>query len=91
LFRPTSNKQATEQVTEQDEQYFDLPEMAHKLVWVLKTEMTLTELMSRLELKHQPNFIENNIKPALAKQCIEMAIPDKPNSPNQKYRLTKKD
>jgi len=38
----------------------------------------------------QKYFIKNYLRPAIKRGYIEMTIPDKPNSRNQKYRLTKK-
>ena len=51
--------------------------------------LTAAELMERLSLKHRPTFRNNYLKPALAKGLIEMTVPDKPNSKNQKYRRKK--
>ncbi len=45
-----------------------------------------TELMARLELSHKPSFRANYLLPALEAGLIEMTIPDKPQSPKQKYR-----
>ena len=49
-------------------------------------ELSVTELMNLLNLKHKPTFRQNYLKPALKNGLIEMTIPDKPNSKNQKYR-----
>jgi predicted transcriptional regulator len=43
-----------------------------------------------LGLKHRPTFRENYLRPALGQELIEPTIPNKPNSPLQKYRLTEK-
>ena len=48
------------------------------------------ELQRLLELKDEKNFRENYQQKALKQELIEMTIPDKPNSRNQKYRLTPK-
>lgn len=62
----------------------------NKLLYVLSDEtLSASELMARLHLKHRPTFRKNYLKPALAKGLIEMTVPDKPNSKNQKYRKTK--
>jgi hypothetical protein len=58
------------------------------LLAVLQGEMTRHELMARLELKDRKNFSENYLQPALKHGMIRMTIPEKPNSRNQKYRLT---
>ncbi|GGE05033.1 Fic family protein [Psychroflexus salis] len=71
-------EQVTEQVTEQIE----------KLVSVLNDDMTLSELMTKCEIKHRPTFLYNYIQPALEIGLIQMTIPEKPKSRNQKYKLT---
>ena len=51
--------------------------------------LSATEIMKRLGLSHRPTFRQNYLNPALSHGVIEMTIPDKPNSRNQKYRLKK--
>jgi predicted HTH transcriptional regulator len=53
-------------------------------------EMAPSAMWERLGLKHRPTFRENYLRPALGRGLIEPTIPDKPNSPLQKYRLTEK-
>ena len=48
------------------------------------------ELRKILNIKHRQTFRENYIRPALDKGLIEMTIPERPMSSNQKYRLTDK-
>lgn len=48
------------------------------------------ELMAALGLKHRRTFTLNYLRPATEEGLIEMTIPDKPKSVNQKYRLTSK-
>jgi ATP-dependent DNA helicase RecG len=57
---------------------------------VLEGEKTRVELQQLLELKDEKNFRENYQQKALKQEWIEMTIPEKPNSKNQKYRLTAK-
>ena len=52
-------------------------------------ELSATEIMERLELSHRPTFRKNYLNPALEQELIEMTIPDKPSSRNQKYRKKK--
>ena len=58
-----------------------------KLIQALGDEcLTRNELMSRLGLKNRDNFIKGYLQPALILKLIEMTIPDKPQSHNQRYR-----
>lgn len=60
-----------------------------KLLEVLDGEMSTIELMQIIGLKDEKHFRNNYRKIALNDGLIELTIPDKPRSPNQKYRLTK--
>ena len=51
--------------------------------------LSASEIMDRLGLSHRPTFRENYLNPALSHGIIEMTIPDKPRSRNQKYKLKK--
>ena len=48
--------------------------------------LSAVEIMERLNMTHRPTFRKNYLHPALNDGVIEMTIPDKPNSRNQKYR-----
>lgn len=72
---------STEQVTVQE------TDQVRRLVQIMKDkEYSTKELMKLLALKHRPSFRESYLLPALRLGYIEMTIPDKPNSSNQKYR-----
>lgn len=60
------------------------------LIEIISGEMSRDELQAVLALKDRKSFRELYLKPALEEGLVEMTIPDKPNSRNQKYRLTKK-
>jgi hypothetical protein len=65
-------------------------EQVKRLLDVLNDEpLTSKELMERVNLKHRPTFRDNYLLPAIEAGLVEMTIPDKPNSRNQKYRRTK--
>ncbi len=70
--------QATPQATPQVE----------KLLLTCEGEMTKNQLMKALNLKDREYFRIEILKLAIEKGLLEMTIPDKPNHPNQKYRLT---
>jgi len=55
---------------------------------VFKGEMSRTELMQTLNLKHAEHFRLHYLNKGLELELIEMTIPDKPRSRLQKYRLT---
>ena len=50
--------------------------------------LSAREIMTRLGLSHRDTFRKNYLNPALLSGLIEMTVPDKPNSPKQKYRKT---
>ena len=52
--------------------------------------MSVIEIMLQLELKGRRNFIQSYLQPALEAELVEMTQADSPDSPTQKYRLTKK-
>jgi Fic family protein len=72
----------TEQVREQ------VTVQVEKLLTALGNEtLSAKELLERLKLKHRPTFTTTYLRPALKLGLIEMTIPDKPNSNQQKYRV----
>lgn len=81
LVNTQENTQVTVQVSTQD----------NLIVGVLSElpnqSLTAKEIMEKLGLKNRSHFSKNYLKPALEQGLIEMTIPDKPNSRNQKYRL----
>ena len=52
--------------------------------------LSVIELLDKLSIKHRASFRTTYLVPALTQELIEMTLPDKPKSPNQKYRLTAK-
>ncbi len=52
--------------------------------------VSANELMKKLNLTHRPSFRSSYLHPAIKLGFIEMTLPEKPNSRNQKYRLTSK-
>jgi ATP-dependent DNA helicase RecG len=63
---------------------------AMRLLRVLKGDMKRSALQQAMDLKHEDYFREMFLTPALESGLVEMTIPGKSKSPNQKYRLTSK-
>src|SRR5699024_9926890 len=76
---PQDSAQDTPQVSTQ----------AERLIATLGGAMSRQELQDVLELSDRKSFINNYIVPAMEAGLIEYTIPEKPNSSNQKYRLTR--
>ena len=72
---------------------YDTPyenELVNRLIIVLNGEMSRPELQKSVGVKDISHFREGYLVPALERDIIEMTLPDKPKSKNQRYRLTKK-
>ena len=61
-----------------------------KLVSILTGEMGRSDLQRLLSIKNRDYFRTDYLNPAISNGYVELTIPDKPNSQNQKYRLTAK-
>ena len=61
-----------------------------QLLMVMDGEMSREELQDLLRLQDRKSFRARYLRPALADEFIEMTIPDKPNSPLQRYQITEK-
>ena len=72
------------QMREDDSQ---LSEQLKKLLNVMEYEVPYTSnaLMNKLGLKSKEGFRRNYLRPAINMNLIQMTIPDKPNSRNQRY------
>ena len=65
-------------------------EAIHELLEALGADtLSATQLMERMGLAHRPHFRQFYLVPALEYGFIERTIPDKPNSPRQRYRVKK--
>ena len=86
-FMLTALRDALKEISATDPVGDPVTDPVAKLLAVLADkELSISELMQLLNLKHKPTFRNNYLKPALAKGVIEMTVPDKPSSKNQKYR-----
>ena len=59
-----------------------------RLLLALAGEMSRQQLLDALGMAHREHFRSAYMKPALEAGVVEMTLPDKPNSSNQRYRLT---
>ena len=71
----------TDPDTDQDTEVADL-------LAAFSGEMTSEQLRQGLNLSHKGHFRRAYLQPALKSGLVEMTIPDKPTSRNQRYRLT---
>lgn len=53
-------------------------------------ELSVSQLMDKVGLKHSPNFLEYHLNPAIAADYVRMLYPQSPRHPRQKYLLTVK-
>ena len=60
-------------------------EMMNEVIAFCQQPRSLTEIMKHLQLKHRNNAKYRYVDPLIEGGFIEMTIPDKPNSRNQKY------
>lgn len=70
-----------------DQQNRYLPESVQKLLDIMEYDIpyTSSSLMAQLGLKAKEGFRRNYIRPAIEMNLIQMTIPNKPNSRNQRY------
>ena len=61
-----------------------------QLLMVMDGEMSREALQDLLHLQDRKSFRARYLRPALVDEFIEMTIPDKPNSPLQRYQITEK-
>lgn len=73
-----------------DSQFLLIDDLKERLVLILLGDMSRDEIMFKLDLRHRQHFQKNYVEPSIKEKLIEMTLPDKPTSKNQKYRLTKK-
>ena len=59
-----------------------------RMVSAIQGEMTRAEIQKKLGLADEKHFREKYQQPGIKLGVIEMTVPDKPQSPLQKYRLT---
>ena len=82
-----TTNQVTNQVTNQDNYHI---ERIEALLDYCFTERTREEIQQYLGINNRGYFRESILKPLLNDGKLQMTIPDKPNSRNQKYVTAKK-
>ena len=75
------HRTSTEQVAEQ---------VRTLVLSIGKDQLTLKQMMEKMNLKHRPNFIDNYLNPAIVDGYIRLLYPQSPRHPRQKYLLTVK-
>ncbi|WP_432671222.1 Fic family protein [Flavobacterium sp. SM2513] len=83
-FKKNGTDQVNDQVTDQ------VNELIQRLILITDQAYARQELMTILQLKHNPNFRDNYLNPAMQEGYLSMTLPHKPNSTHQKYQLTAK-
>ncbi|MEA3641735.1 MAG: putative DNA binding domain-containing protein [Lamprobacter sp.] len=83
-----ADEQATPPVTQPVTQPVDLPVVALLRLLAERSPLGAQAIREGLTLKDRAHVRETYINPALTARLIEMTIPDKPHSSQQKYRLT---
>ena len=79
---PNVNVQVTPEVTP------DVTPEVMRLLNIIQGEISRKDLRTKMNLKDDEHFRKAYLLPAINANLIEMTIPDKPKSRNQKYRLT---
>ena len=79
IYRTSTTEATTEATTE-----------VQRILLVLDREMKRSEIQQKLQLKNDEYFRKYYMLPALEEGYIEMKYPDRPNHPQQRYRLTAK-
>lgn len=79
--------QVLDDIVKESKDYASMSYQVKKLLDSMEYDVYYTsrELMDKLGLKSHNGFMKNYLHPALQQNLIEMTIPDKPRSKNQRY------
>ena len=83
-------EQVPEQATEQDLLHANNQLIIELINTIGNEELSISQLMEKVGLKHRPNFIEYHLNPAISEGYIRLLYPQSPRHPRQKYLLTVK-
>ena len=67
-----------------------LPGNAARLLRILKSEMDIHQILTKIRFSSRAHLRKSALYPALEMGLVEMTQPNSPRSPTQKYRLTGK-
>lgn len=81
-------KTSTGQV--QDKLHTDNYNIVEVIKVIESRQLSVKEIMTRLQLKGRDNFLNLYLLPAIADGYVRLLYPDKPRHPRQKYLLTEK-
>lgn len=81
---PTSTPQLS------DKLHTDNPQILKLVSSVGNKELSVSEMLSALQLKDRKNFLELYLSPAMKEGFVRMLYPESPRHPRQKYLLTAK-
>ena len=68
--------------------YTNNPEIVKLIAILGHQQLSVTQMMECVGLKHRPTFLQNYLNPAIADGYISLMYPDKPRHPRQRYLLT---
>ncbi len=71
-------------------QYKDLSKVQKNIIQYCTIPRTAREILEHIDYKYHSDLVSKLIKPLIAMGYLEYTVPDKPKSPNQKYRSTKR-
>ena len=89
MFRTILFRKQRDLNTHQDT-HQDTHQVERLILTMGKMEVTRSELMKNVHIKDRVSFRVNYLNPTIKAGYVEMTLPEKPRSKNQKYRLTKK-
>ena len=81
---PTSTPQIS------DKLHTDNPQILKLVSSVGNKELSVSEMLSALQLKDRKNFLELYLSPVMKEGFVRMLYPESPHHPRQKYLLTAK-
>ena len=85
-----SNEYSTSTPQISDKLHTDNPQILKLVSSVGNKELSVSEMLSALQLKDRKNFLELYLSPAMKEGFVRMLYPESPRHPRQKYLLTAK-